>query len=201
MGMERGYDEKIDVVDLIISVLREHESKLDELVSRLEEAQSLPVEVRAPQKPQEPREPPEQVGAAITAILKRWADFTGRCSGAKLIAVDVADGFFEAYAVAGGVVYVYREEIPSLDIQYTKGDDGVRIESIDISKANLMPAALKGRLDCGLEFEKRDVEVDLPGGRAVHKILYHIDPGTAKSWLAYQLGVDESAVVQGRLQT
>jgi len=198
MGMERGFDEKIDVVDLIISVLREHESKLDELVSRLEEAQSLPVEVRAPQEPQET---PEQVGGAITAVLKSWADFTGRGSGAKLVAVDVADGFFEASAVAGGVVYVYREEIPSLDIQYTKGDDGVRIESIDISKAGLMPAALKGRLDCGLEFEKRDVEVELPGGRAVHKILYHIDLGTAKSWLAYQLGVDDSAVVQGRLQT
>lgn len=198
MGMERGFDEKIDVIDLIISVLREHEGKLDELVSRLEEAQVTPVQVRSPQ---EPREPPEQVGAAITAVLKSWADFTGRGSGAKLVAVDIADGFFEASAVAGGVVYVYREEIPSLDIQYTKGDDGVRIESIDISKANLMPTALKGRLDCGLEFEKRDVEVELPGGRAVHKILYHIDPGTAKSWLAYQLGVDDSAVVQGRLQT
>jgi hypothetical protein len=198
MGIERGFDEKIDVIDLIISVLREHEGKLDELVSRLEEAQVTPVQVRAPQ---EPRGPPEQVGAAITAVLKSWADFTGRCSGAKLVAVDVADGFFEASAVAGGVVYVYREEIPSLDIQYTRGDDGVRIESIDISKAGLMPTALKGRMDCGLEFEKRDVEVDLPGGRAVHKILYHIDPGTAKSWLAYQLGVDDSAVVQGRLHT
>jgi hypothetical protein len=198
MGMERGFDEKIDVIDLIISVLREHEGKLDELVSRLEEAQVTPVQVRSPQ---EPRAPPEPVGAAITAVLKSWADFTGRGSGAKLVAVDIADGFFEASAVAGGVVYVYREEIPSLDIQYTKGDDGVRIESIDISKANLMPAAMKGRLDCGLEFEKRDVEVELPGGRAVHKILYHIDPGTAKSWLAYQLGVDDSAVVQGRLQT
>ena len=198
MGMERGFDEKIDVIDLIISVLREHEGKLDELVSRLEEAQSLPVEVRAPH---EPREPPEQVGAAITAILKRWADFTGRCSGAKLVAVDVADGFFETSAVAGGVVYVYREEIPSLDIQYTKGEGRVHIESIDISAAGLMPAALRGKLDCGLEFDKRDVEVELPGGSVVHKILYEIDPGTAKGWLAYQLGVDDSDVVQGKLKT
>ena len=31
MGIERGFDEKIDVIDLIISVLREHEEKLDEL--------------------------------------------------------------------------------------------------------------------------------------------------------------------------
>ena len=102
--------------------------------------------------------------------------------------------------MAGGVIYVYREEIPRLDIQYTKGDEGVHIESIDISKAGLMPAALRGNLDCGLEFEKKEVEVGLPGGSVVHKIIYDIDPGTAKSWLAYQLGVDDSAVIQGNLK-
>ena len=194
MGMERGFDEKIDVIDLIINVLKEHEKTLDELVSRLEEAQMTPAEVRAP------REPPKQVGAAITAVLKRWTEFAGRCSGAQLVAFDVADGFFEASAVAGAVVYVYREEIPSLDIQYTKGEGGVHIESIDISAAGLMPTALRGKLDCGLEFDKREVEVELPGGSVVHKILYEIDPGTAKSWLAYQLGVDDSVVVQGKLK-
>jgi hypothetical protein len=194
MGMERGFDEKIDVIDLIINVLKEHEKTLDELVSRLEEAQTIPAEVRAPQ------EPPKQVGAAVTAVLKRWTEFTGRCSGAQLVAFDIADGFFEASAVAGGVVYVYREEVPSLDIQYTKRDEGVHIESIDISKAGLMPVALRGKLDCGLEFEKKEVEVELPGGRAVHKILYEVDPGTVKSWLTYQLGVDDSIVVQGKLE-
>jgi hypothetical protein len=194
MGMERGFDEKIDVIDLIINVLKEHEKTLDELVSRLEEAQTIPAEVRAPQ------EPSKQVGAAVTAVLKRWIEFAGRCSGAQLVAFDIADGFFEASAVAGGVVYVYREEVPSLDIQYTKRDEGVHIESIDISKAGLMPVALRGKLDCGLEFEKKEVEVELPGGRAIHKILYEVDPGTVKSWLAYQLGVDDSIVVQGKLE-
>lgn len=194
MGMERGYDEKIDVIDLIINVLKDHEKKMDELVSRLEEAQVTPAEVKVP------REPPKQVGAVITAALKRWDEFTGRCSGAQLVAFDIAYGFFEASAVAGGVIYVYREEIPRLDIQYTKGDEGVHIESIDISKAGLMPAALRGNLDCGLEFEKKEVEVGLPGGSVVHKIIYDIDPGTAKSWLAYQLGVDDSAVIQGNLK-
>ena len=192
--MERGFDEKIDVIDLIINVLKDHEKKMDELVSRLEEVQVTPVEVKAP------REPPKQMWAAITAVLKKWVEFTGRCSGAQLVAFDITDGFFEASAVAGGVVYVYREEIPRMDIQYTKGDAGIHIESIDISKAGLMPAALRGNLDCGLEFEKKEVEVGLPEGRVVHKIIYDIDPGTAKSWLAYQLGVDDFAIIQGNLK-
>ena len=31
-----SYTEKIDVLDLLINILQEHEAKLDELVSRLE---------------------------------------------------------------------------------------------------------------------------------------------------------------------
>jgi len=31
-----SYTEKLDVLDLLINILREHEEKLDELVSRLE---------------------------------------------------------------------------------------------------------------------------------------------------------------------
>jgi len=31
-----SYTEKIDVLELLIEILREHEAKLDELVSRLE---------------------------------------------------------------------------------------------------------------------------------------------------------------------
>jgi len=31
-----SYTEKIDILDLLISILQEHERKLDELVSRLE---------------------------------------------------------------------------------------------------------------------------------------------------------------------
>jgi len=33
-----SYTEKIDVLDMIITILREHEAKIDELVSRLEAA-------------------------------------------------------------------------------------------------------------------------------------------------------------------
>lgn len=192
--MERGFDEKIDVIDLIINVLKDHEKTLDELVTRLEETQATSVEAKAPQGPQ------RHVSARVTAVLKKWVEFTQRCSGAQLIAFDIEDEFFEASAVAGGVVYIYREEIPSMDIQYVRGEAGARIESIDISKAGLMTSALRGRLDCGLEFEKKDIDVALQDGRTVHKIVYDIDPGTARSWLAYQLGVDDSSIVHGKLK-
>jgi len=42
------YDaQKIDVLDLVINVLREHEKKLDSLVSRLEKAESIRIQAKS----------------------------------------------------------------------------------------------------------------------------------------------------------
>lgn len=199
MGFESGFDEKIDVIDLIINVLREHEKKLDELVSRLEEAQTREAPVRL-QKEREKREQPPTIGVAVSAVLKRWTEFTERSSSAELVAFDVEEGRFRVSAVSGGELYTYEEDIPDMEIRYRKTDEKAHVESIDISRIELVPAALKGMLDCGLQLEKREVEVSLPNGEFVNKISFYIDPGVAKSWLAYQLEVDDDSVVYGRLK-
>jgi hypothetical protein len=201
MGIDRGFDEKIDVIDLIINVLKDHENKLDELVSRLEEAQiTSDVSIASQESSMPPQEFPKQIKIAVTAVLENWDEFAEKCSGAQLVAYNIADGFFETSAVTGGIVYIYREEIPRMDIQYSKEPKKVHIESLDISNIGLITAALSGKLDCGLKFTKRGVDVELPSGNTMHNIIYDIDPVIAKSWLAYQLGIDDSLVVQGKLQ-
>jgi len=205
MGFEGNFDEKMDVMDLIINVLKDHESKLDELVSRLE---SLPphqeVSEDDSEPEDEPRRPvaglPRQAGPVVTVVLKRWADFRLKCASSRLVAFDTEESVFEVSALAGGVVYVYREEVPSMGITYREDEEGARVEGIDISKPGLMPAALREKLDCGLEFTRRDHETNIDDGRTLHKIIFEIDPMVARSWIAYQLGVDDSDVVQGKLQ-
>lgn len=205
MGFERNFDEKMDVMDLIINVLKDHESKLDELVSRLE---SLPPHQEGREEDSEPEDeprrpiggPPRQAGPAVTVVLKRWADFRLKCASSRLVAFDTEESIFEVSALAGGVVYVYREEVPSMGITYREDEEGARVEGIDISKPGLMPAALREKLDCGLEFTRRDLETTMDDGRTLHKIVFEIDPMVARSWIAYQLGVDDSDVVQGKLQ-
>lgn len=206
MGIERNFEDKIDVMDLIINVLKDHESKLDELVSRLE---SLPLpltgrpdEAEAEDEPPSPAAgPPRQAGPIVTAVLKRWADFKLKCASSRLVAFDTEEGIFEVSALTGGAVYVYREEIPSMGITYREDEEGARVEGIDISKPGLLPAALRERMDCGLEFTRRDLEAKIDDGRTLHKIIFEIDPMVARSWIAYQLGIDDSDVVQGKLQT
>jgi len=207
MGFESNFDEKIDVIDLIINVLKDHESKLDELISRLE---SLPPpragrandsEAEAEPKPRRPVAGlPRQAGPVVTVVLKRWADFKLKCASSRLVAFDIEESIFEASALAGGAVYVYREEIPSMGISYREDEEGARVEGIDISKPGLMPAALREKLDCGLEFTRRDLETKIDDGRTLHKIVFEVDPVVARSWIAHQLGVDDSDVVQGKLQ-
>jgi hypothetical protein len=103
-------------------------------------------------------------------------------------------------ALAEGVIYVYREEIPSMGITYREGEEGARVEGIDISKPGLMPTALREKLDCGREFTRRDIETKMDDNRTLHKIIFEIDPVVSRSWIAYQLSVDDSDVVQGKLQ-
>ena len=200
MGFEGGFDEKVDVIDLIINVLREHEKKLDELVARMEEALATEGPSPPPQE-QEAKVPAPPVGAAVTATLRRWTEFAERCTSAGLVAFDVDEGRFNVSAVVGGILYTYEEEIPDLEIRYRKEGEKAQIDAIDISSVGLVPAALRGRLDCGLELEKRDVDVELPDGGSVHKLVYYVDPLIAWSWLAYQLGVEEDSIVQGELKT
>ena len=205
MGFERNFDEKMDVMDLIINVLKDHESKLDELVSRLE---SLPPHQEGSEEDSEPEDeprrpvvgPPRHAGPVVTVVLKRWADFGSKCASSRLVAFDTEESVFEVSALAGGVVYVYREEVPRMGITYREDEDGARVEGIDISKPGLMPAALREKLDCGLEFTRRDLETNMNDGRTLYKIVFEIDPMVARSWIAYQLGVDDSDVVQGKLQ-
>ena len=205
MGIERSFDDKIDVMDLIINVLKDHESKLDELVSRLE---SLPPpragradDSEAKDEPLRPVVgPPRQAGPVVTAVLKRRADFRLKCASSRLVTFDTEESVFEVSALARGVVYVYREEIPSMGITYREDEEGARVEGIDISKPGLMPAALREKLDCGLEFTRRDLNTKMDDGKTLHKIIFEIDPMVARSWIAYQLGIDDSDVVQGKLE-
>ncbi len=193
-----GFDEKLDVIDLIIGVLREHEKKLDELVTRLEEIQISGAPIIDEEKQEQRKRSPSQ---RASVNLKRWADFTERCGGARLVVFDIEGSIFKVSALVGGLLYTYIEEIPKIEILFREVDGRARIESIDIDDIKQLPSALRGRLDCGLELDRKDVEVELLDKGRVQKVFYSIDPVVTRSWLAYQLGIEEENIFQGELET
>jgi hypothetical protein len=203
LGFERSFDEKIDVIDLIINVLKDHEAKLDELVSRLEDTQISSLEMEEPPKTREPKEvrraPTKAPGPVISVVLKRWSEFVERGESAELVAFDTENGVFEVSAYVGDTVYVYKEEIPRMEMLFRGGEKRARIEEIDISSPELLSMALKGTLDCGLELIKRNIESEMDDGKILHQIVYEVDPVVTKSWIKFQLGLDNADVVQGKI--
>jgi len=195
LGFERGFEEKIDVIDLIINVLKDHEKRMDELISRLEGTQSpqstLPyVDYRST----------TPTRANVIVSLSKWQDFKEKGSVSSLVAFDIIDREFHVFALGNGILYNYVEKIPEMDIKYNKTDKKVQIESIDVSTADLMQVALGGKLDCGLGLTKREYDVEINDEISMRKISYSIDPVTVKEWLAYQLGVNDKDIIQGKIK-
>ena len=199
MGFESGFDEKIDVIDLIINVLKDHEKKMDELVTRLEETQvfKIPPSVIQSESARPERRPSR---ASVTATLRKWSEFREKSNQADIVAFDIEGGWLRICALSDGILYRYDEEIPEMEIKYRTLDDKSHIDSVDIGSALMVPSAIRGRMDCGIELDKEDVEVKLPGGEVVHKIIYRVDAGAVKSWLAYRLEVDDDAIIQGEIK-
>jgi len=193
-----GFDEKVDVIDLIINVLKEHEKSLDDIVTRLEEVIGRAPQANAPPHQgtvvqQEPRR------ASISAVLRRWAEFRERCAGASLVAFDIEGKQFKVAALRDGVLYQYMEDIPDMEIRFKEGEERATLDSVEISSAGVFPTVLRGKLECGLEVAVKGTEVKMPEGMSVYKVIYDVDADEARSWLAFQLKVEKRGIIQGRL--
>lgn len=206
MGYESGFDEKIDVIDLIINVLKDHEKKLDELVTRIEKAQTINrtptdrLEETTPQIERVPSLPVEKTsGVPVKVELSEWNEFRTRCESARLVAFEVADGRFQVTALTDSVLYRYTEKIPSMEIRYKTVDEKAQIKSIDINRAELVSEAFNGILKCGLKMEKTEHSFKEPGGESVLNVNFHVDTSTARSWIAYQLAADDEKIHHGSM--
>jgi hypothetical protein len=189
-----GFDEKVDVIDLIINVLKDHEKTLDELISRIEGALTAP-----PTVPMGPVST-DVAKPTVSVVLRRWNEFRDRCLEANIVVFDVEEKKFTVSAVKFGVLHSYQEEMPDMEIRFKEKEEKATIEGIDIRRTELVPTVLRGVLNCGLNISIKGTEVKLPDGVAVYKVVYDIDAEGAKRWLAEQLNVEREAIFQGKFQ-
>ena len=187
--MSSDRDDKVDMLDLLINLLKEHEQKMDELTYRLE---SLLDERRAPAEP--PRRAPERLG--VVARVSSWGEFKRQCTGALSVAVELDERMFKVTALSRNILFAYEEEVPVLEVIH--GDEGEET-TYTLTDASLMLKSFMGTLDCGLELDRRVIDSALPDGGAAQRVVYYVDPGTARSWLADQLAVEKSSIILGAL--
>jgi len=187
-----AFDEKVDVIDLIINVLKEHEKTLDELISRLEESLSKGVPAATP-------EARRVEVPSITVEVSYWMEFRERCRESSLAAFEVKGGFFRVSALKEGVLYLYEEEMPSMSIKFREEGERVVIDHIDLGDKGHLPTAMSGRLNCGLDVSVNPFIVNLPEGASIYKLQYNIDPLRTKRWLSEELKIEEDRILQGEI--
>jgi hypothetical protein len=186
-----SFDERVDVVDLILKVLKDHEKSLDTLVSQLGETLSQPqaagtIQVQGYNK--------------YKVVLRRWFEFRDRCLKSDLIAFDMVGDKFHVSSVKNGSFYTYSETIPEVTIKMEKDGDKVLIEGGEFMSHEDPSYVFNGKLQCGLGVNTRKAKVDLPNGDTVHKIMYDVDPEEARVWLSDELKTEKKSIVYGVIE-
>ena len=184
-------DDKVDIIDLLISLLRDHEKKLDEISYRLEKladgGQPIPYI-------EEPDVKPGVSGVSVTVIVSRWSDYRERCRGSQLIAYKITETSLHVASLVGSIVYIYEEQIPSITLK-KKEDGSTQINILDLANTQ---TALSGKLACGLALETVSFD-SMVDGEKVSIVKYMVSDENVRSWLASQLEVDSSQIIKGEL--
>jgi len=95
----RTFDEILQVLDLVIGVLKDHQRELDRLIKTVSASHESPVD---------PQGPP------VMTRCKRWEEFKALASGAEMVSFlfKETEKAFEADALKEGSVLAYSGEIP-----------------------------------------------------------------------------------------
>lgn len=184
-------DDRVDVLDLLINLLKEHEAKLDDLSQRLEEIMEQTTPRAAP-----PERPVTEV--SLRAHIMSWAEFRRLSRGATRVALSAEEGQFKVMSIKGGILHSYQEKVPYLDI-IKRVEEGMSRVSFELDDVSLLVNSLRGRLDCGLELQRRERELAKLEDATLTRLEYWVDPERARRWLAQELEVEDSRIILGEL--
>lgn len=172
--------DKVEVMDFLINVLKDHEKSLDALISRAESVLA---------------ENEERLGvnggphdSPIKIVLKDWPEFKRRLENVELVCFDLLDQVFIVSVKTRQKVYEYRERVPEPVLEVTSpeqayGDSPQR----------------KDRLRIGLELVyKKEADENIYENE--HKMTCDIDPQYTRKWLSDELGVHQDFIVCGDIE-
>jgi len=187
-------NEKIDVIDLIINVLREHEKTLDTLISKLE--------VALDSTPKKSEENVKQIlhYNNFRIIVNNWSEFKERTSKAELAAFNMKDNKLKICVIKESFVYSYIESVSEITMTIEKINEKVMVKGLELSKIEDHPLVFSGRLKCGLNLTHRKTEFNLPDGNIIQKINYELDNGETKNWLVKQLEIKRENIIVGEIE-
>ena len=162
MSSLRRFQDKIDVLDLIISILKDHEKNLSDFVDKMD---AFIKRISVFEKDTEKGVVSQREGftpggnrCIVSVKCKRWSDFRDVSMGAPLVAFELRDSGLYITSVSDRFIFKYLEKIPD-----TKGVTFVHLGKPGCRKVlSLNPISVRRWLSDELKVpENRIIEGDL----------------------------------------
>jgi len=195
MPSGKEFQEKVDVLDILISILRDHEESLQKIAERFDavcnEVQSFEekaavldrvLEHLGGQKMRTIVGATGTKGPLVTVNCKSWQSFKGASQGALLVAYEVAGEQANFSSVSDLSVFTFSGELNETSLRISKG-----------AKRWIEKALNMAEEDDASESDE-DVSAD---GESAYKTV--VNSKTVKRWLSEETCVPEDRVVEGRV--
>ena len=186
-------NEKIDVIDFIINVLKEHEKNLDEEISRLEGIINTANKNKTPSGP-------SQKTSNIKIIMNKWNEFQEKSNKPEIVSYNMKDGRIIFSAYKNNSLFIYSEDISEISMTIEKTAEKFVIRGVEVSRIEDHPLIFNGTLKCGLNLTPRKSEYKLPEGNVIQKITYEIDTEETLTWLSKKLVIEREKIIYGYLE-
>jgi hypothetical protein len=208
MCPDLNFQKKMDVLDLIINVLKEHEENLDKLADKFENVLNklFSVENKISNLNEtfaqflfSKRTNSKYSNQVTLTECKGWTEFKDRSAGAHTVAFEVEENVFTVNSSLGDVVYRYSEFLPELKIQVEEGHKQYVVKKMVFDSPGDLYPIFERQLKCGLEIFVKGSRSNLSDKERLLHLTYHVDPILAKHWLSDELNVPEENIIEGKL--
>jgi hypothetical protein len=189
VGNHMSHADKVEVMDFLISVLKDHEKNLDTLITRAEGVL------------EENQVPANNINNTpnLKISLRNWDDFCGHALNADLICFDLIDSRFYCNAITDTRIYQYSEKTPDVTIELKEDKNNLILSGVKIGNIKDSASLLNAQLSIGLELNARKFSPSK--NRANHVIQFDLDIEYTKNWLSKELEIHKDFIIQGSLDT
>ncbi|MFA9436377.1 MAG: hypothetical protein ACEROO_04495 [Candidatus Bathyarchaeota archaeon] len=181
-----SHTDKVEVMDFLINVLKDHEKSLDTLITRAEDV------IEDDQSPRTVSQNPPP----LKITLRDWTEFKDRAIEAELVCFEMMESIFLCKAITSNKVYIYKEKTPEIELEKGEGGDLV-LSGFNLGDLEEGFLCLNGKLEIGLELVAKKVKRSKDLEHPTHKILHELDARYTKNWLSRELGIHRELIVQG----
>jgi len=212
------FPEKIDTLDLIITVLKDHEKILDNLARRLTpivkglESRGVDEDKILENISSIERkisglndiiarflltEKPEPVKGVIIEC-NNWEDFKVKSRDADTVTFDVVEKDFVVNSVSNNEFYKYSETLPENEYLLKREGELFTVERFSTNSLQTNPLIIMNKLRCGLEITVETTRQNLPEDKYLYRSSHKIIEDKTKEWISQELNISKEKVLRGK---